>query len=111
MKSLLVFVLPSLLYVSLVASQEPYKPEGKLPEDFSFRKCDDDDDKDCIESRTSFMKQYKHHRRNNGLYVHNFFMNNDQTLHISSNQELIVYHDVKNNRIDIRVKSANKDTK
>lgn len=110
MKSLLVFMLPTLLYVSLAAQDHNHKPEGKLPDDFSFKKCDDDD-KDCIESRTSFMKQYKHHRRTNEFYSHNFFMNNNQILHISSNQELIVNHDVKNNRIDISVKSANKDAK
>lgn len=56
------FLLPTLLVVSLTGQDEPYKPEGKLPEGFSFKKCAEDDI-ECLESRSSFNKQYAHYKR------------------------------------------------
>jgi hypothetical protein len=60
----------SLLMVLLTASisyacQEPYEPQGKLPEDFKFQICEQED-QECINRRISFMQKFLEYQERNG---------------------------------------------
>lgn len=98
MKSLYVFLLPTLLAVSLSAQDGPYKPEGKLPEGFSFSKCDDDD-KECLERRTSFMKQYSEYRDDLSNTV----------IAITSDLEMTISQDKTGKEIHITIKDISRE--
>lgn len=55
----------ALMAVFAFCNAEPSSelPPGKLPEDFSFKKCEEDD-VECLEARTSFMKQWNSYQKN-----------------------------------------------
>ena len=60
---------------------------GKLPEDFSFRKCDEGD-RECLERRVSFMKQFETYKQQE--VTHSIAHANQPTmLHIPS-QDLVM---------------------
>lgn len=88
------FLLPSLLFVSLQAQDGPYQPEGKLPEGFSFKKCNNDD-KDCLDARSSFMKQYNEYIASN---------NSNTLVSIVCNKPMIISQDENGYDIKIIVK-------
>ena len=101
MRRLFVFILPTLLAVSLTASQDgSYQPEGKIPEGFSFKKCGDDD-KECLEARTSFMKQYSNYSEDNKAKT--------TVISIVSDLEMTVTQDNFGKEIHIIFKDSSRD--
>jgi hypothetical protein len=101
MKSLLVFILPTLLSVSLAASQDgPYQPEGKIPEGFTFKKCAEDDE-ECLNKRTSFMSQYANYTKATKVRT--------TVVSITSDLEMTIVQDKVGKEIHITLKDTSRD--
>lgn len=90
---------PLLMMSVLLYCGEPAKKRLK----FDYI-CKSKKSEDCEQDRLRFLQQYQHRGNHGESYSHNFILQNNQVLHISSNQEIIVEHNKDSNRVDIHIK-------
>lgn len=87
----------SLFFVVSLVNASDYTPEGKLPNDFSFKKCKEDDE-ECKNKRESFMSQFK-----------SYNLDNEDMIKIISNVELEIVKEVKDGNVTVHVYPRNKN--
>ncbi len=77
-----------------------YIPEGRIPDGFTFKKCEERDE-ECKNSRESFMSQYKKHNK-----TRKFYIDNNVEVSLTTDSKAVVTQTVKNGSMHISVENS-----
>jgi len=105
MKNLYGLFLFGLMGISYAS--DSYVSEGKIPEGFTFKKCDDKDE-DCKNTRQSFMSQFSQFESNDKSNEIRYQVGSNQFVTITSDTQMIATQEMVNGEFHITLKTIGK---